>query len=194
MLISVDIELMNELADLANAVCEELTEANACFTSVTTHDDWNCSERDTINDIIIHCKQFAEELREGSQSFSASIRKASDTFNEFEHRNPQALQEVHSAIERTLSVYTPVHWIMVGPGGRHPMPKPTGLFFLPNELIRKRLKTVFEPGSIQRTITVKMSPLASTALYNMGKSIKMIQWKIPSNGIPDPDFKINQSN
>ena len=174
MLISIDTVLMNELADLANAVCEELTEANICFNPITTHDDWNCAERDKINDIIINCKKYADALKEGSQNFSSSVRKAADSFDAFERQNPQALLNLHSVFERALVIPTPkLPWHpIVGPGGIKPSK------FVITNLIRERMKIIYGPGGIYKPKhNIDISPLSLSEINKYDEPIKVIQWE-----------------
>lgn len=124
MIISLNTEKMNELANLATHFSSELSQACSCLTPVTTHDDWNCAERDNINEVIHMTKKCAEDLTDCSQSFSSSVIKAADSFTQLETRNPQALMELQSALSKSLAMYTPSEFPgrIIGPGGVMPRP------------------------------------------------------------------------
>lgn len=107
MIISVNTEAMNQLAGMAAEICAELSAANDCLAPVTVHDDWNCAERDRINDIIINIKKFSDCLKDNAESVSSAVRSAADSFDEFERKQPQSLQNLHGSLSKTLSVYTP---------------------------------------------------------------------------------------
>lgn len=133
MTISVNTDTMNEIAALAARISSELTEANQCMFSITEHNDWNCVERDKINEIIFNLKKCAEQLKDCADDYSAVVRKSAASFDEFEKTNPNYLQDMHSALANALKIETPIKKEftalvplkdiinqIIGPGGVHP--------------------------------------------------------------------------
>lgn len=107
MIISVDTTIMNELASISKSICQEMSEVCSCLIPISSHDDWNCSERDDINEAILANKRIAEELMTLTENFASTINKAADSFNEYETKNPQALLDMQSVISDSLAIYTP---------------------------------------------------------------------------------------
>lgn len=124
MIISVNTDKMNELANLAASVSAELSEACACLSPVTVHDDWNCAERDVINEAIQINKKSAADLMNCAENFSSAMTKTAESFTDFELKNPLALQSLKESFSKTISIYTPNSGLgrIVGPGGMMPRP------------------------------------------------------------------------
>ena len=124
MVISVNTEKMNELSNLAMNISSELSEACSCLSPVTIHNDWNCVERDNINEAIMINKKCVGELMSCAENISSVVAKTADSFTEFEMKNPQALLGLHSTLSESLAIYTPSSGMgrIVGPGGKMPRP------------------------------------------------------------------------
>lgn len=104
MIISVDTEKMNTMASLAQSVNSEI---DACVTSlipVVEHNDWNCKERDLINEGIISVKKNAGVLRETIDSFSSLMKQVAVLFDEFEASLPNKYQHIDSLLGTTFSI------------------------------------------------------------------------------------------
>ena len=147
MTISVNTDTMNEIAALAAQISTELTEASQCMFSITEHDDWNCIERDRINEIIVNLKRCAEQLKDCADDYSAAVRKSADSFNEFEKTNPQYLQDMHTSLADVLKIKTSPQKVikasfvdkekltqLFGPGSVHPLLKNLNLPYVVNNL------------------------------------------------------------
>ena len=107
MVISVNTEKMNELSNLAVSISAELSDACVCLSPITEHNDWNCAERDGINEAILTEKKSAGDLMSFAETFASAVTKAATAFIDLEKKNPQALMELQSILSETCSVYTP---------------------------------------------------------------------------------------
>ncbi len=103
MIISIDTEAMVSLANLAEAVNTELSSAFSCLLPVTEHHDWNCKERDTVNEAVTSVRTSALKLKETAADFSAAVQAAANDFNEYERKTPAALQKLSGNISAALS-------------------------------------------------------------------------------------------
>lgn len=107
MVISINTEKMNELSNLAMSISSELSEACVCLSPITAHNDWNCAERDNINEAILTNKKCAGDLINFAESFSSAVTKAATAFTDLEKKNPQALLDLQAILSESFSVYTP---------------------------------------------------------------------------------------
>lgn len=107
MIISLNTDTMNELAACAMQINSELEEACACLAPITEHDDWNCAERDNVNEAIIQLKACFNQLKDCSENFSSVVRKAAFSFSELELSHSQTLQGLHSVLANALAINTP---------------------------------------------------------------------------------------
>ena len=125
MIISVNTERISELSTLAMNISSELSSAYTALFPVTTHDDWNCAERDDINDAVLTNKKCVGELMSCAERFASIVSKTADSFNEFELKNPHTLLELQTSLSESLSIYTPLANMgrIIGPGGKMPRPK-----------------------------------------------------------------------
>lgn len=105
MIISVDTELMNEMATLASNANSELDICIAILTAITSHNDWNCKERDAINDNIATVKKNAGMLKENMDIFASSVRQIADQFRTFEGTMLQQFQGAESSFGQTISSF-----------------------------------------------------------------------------------------
>ena len=107
MVISINTEKMNELSNLAMRISSELSEACVCLSPIAAHNDWNCAERDSINEAILTDKKCAGNLMTFAESFASAVTKAATAFTDLEQKNPQALLDLQSILSETCSVFTP---------------------------------------------------------------------------------------
>ena len=107
MIVSIDTQTVSEISQDSINVSAEVTAAFECLAPVVEHNDWNCRERDTINEMITTIKQFSQELKENAETFSSSLQQTASSFNELENKTPVAMQGFHAAIADNLSIKTP---------------------------------------------------------------------------------------
>ena len=106
-MISIDSDILRSVKASAAAAAEGITSGVQKLQSVTTHDDWNCAERDTINDQILSAKKSAETLYERTQSYLELIQRTADKFDEVDYSITQSFQNVHDSLSKALSIKTP---------------------------------------------------------------------------------------
>ena len=104
MIISIDTEVLSSVAALARSINEEIDHISEIMNRVTVHDDWNCKERDIINDSITNNRKSQTELQEMSEQFAVSITRIAEQFLEAEKSLPNKFQHIDSLIGSALSL------------------------------------------------------------------------------------------
>ena len=104
MIISIDTEVLSSVASLARSINEEISQISEIMKRVTTHDDWNCKERDSINDAITNNRNAQVNLQEISEDFARSLTSISEQFLEAERSLPSKFQHIDSLIGQAASI------------------------------------------------------------------------------------------
>lgn len=104
MIISIDTEKMNEMAMLAQSVNSELDMCSSFLHSIVEHNDWNCKERDIINDGILSVKKNAATLKETLDDFSLVLKRVAGLFDTFEASIPNQYQYIDSLLGTSYAV------------------------------------------------------------------------------------------
>ena len=104
MIISIDTEVLSSVASLARSINEEISQISEIMKRVTTHDDWNCKERDSINEAIANNRSAQANLQEISEDFARSLTSISEQFLEAERTLPSKFQHIDSLIGQAVSI------------------------------------------------------------------------------------------
>lgn len=104
MIISIDTEKMNTMASLAQNVSVEIESCVASLMPVVEHNDWNCKERDVINEGIVSTKKNAVILQETLDSFSSLMKQVASLFDAFEASLPNKYQHIDSLLGSTFAI------------------------------------------------------------------------------------------
>ena len=97
-MISIDSDVLRGLATAANATVSEISAGVEKLNAVTTHDDWNCAERDQINEQITAAKKKINTLSINTQTFLDLIRQSANRFDEVDSNTTKAFQSVIPAL------------------------------------------------------------------------------------------------
>lgn len=103
MKISIDTGIMNEIAAISTEIGDLLGEANAALAPVIEHDDWNCSERDIINERLMYVKKSGASLDESAAALSSAFNDIAVRFTEMEKSIPFDLSDMISGMGSALS-------------------------------------------------------------------------------------------
>lgn len=104
MIISIDTELLNQMAALALSANAEIEEGSTRLNMVVEHNDWNCKERDQINDNIMHIKSAQAKLSQSITDYSNAMNRIAATFSEAENALPNEFQHIDVMIGSALSL------------------------------------------------------------------------------------------
>jgi len=107
MIISIDTEVMNTMAGLAQQASEEQDASVVSLIPVVEHYDWNCKERDEINERIMNIKKGNQKLSETLQEFAQAIRNVANRFDEEENAIPGRYQYIDTLLGQASAGETP---------------------------------------------------------------------------------------
>ena len=82
--IIIDTSVMQQMASGSIRATSFIADAMKSADAVTVHDDWNCSERDLINESILKVKKNNGVLNENMVSFSNQVNEIAAKFEEFD--------------------------------------------------------------------------------------------------------------
>lgn len=94
---------MNDIAEISTEISSLLNDAYGILSPITEHDDWNCRERDTINERILDVKRAGKSLSETAVSLSSAFRNIAEIFTEMENSTPFDLSDAVAGFGSALS-------------------------------------------------------------------------------------------
>lgn len=97
-MISIDTEIMRQLVSACSAANDSINEAVDVLNRVTTHNDWGCKERDSINEYTNQNKNRIRVLQEKSRSFLNALTLVSHDFEDAE----TSISDMFSSLESIL--------------------------------------------------------------------------------------------
>ncbi len=106
MIISIDIEDMQEIANMLELAREKINDSVCAVSSIVEHNNWNCKERDMINDKILTVKNEQRTTQEKFDVFADKIRISAMQFSEIDAKTLTAFRDLDSVFSRLLSVPT----------------------------------------------------------------------------------------
>ena len=102
--------------DSLDAIVSCLNNANvavySCVTtlkSVTSHDDWNCKEKDQINQILEDLKSQCSVLENEFDDYSEKVKRESDFYNELVREEIKSGMEVDSDISELMTLLSGIN-------------------------------------------------------------------------------------
>ena len=104
MIIAVDTEKMNAIANLAQSIYTEMDACAASMMPVVEHNDWNCKERDLINESIVNVKKNTALLQESLEQFSSMMRQVASMFDAFEASLPNKYQQIDAFLGNAFAI------------------------------------------------------------------------------------------
>lgn len=81
-MISIDTDMLRQLAAAAKEANEAIENATLRLTAITEHRDWGCKEKNTINEYTVSNKKKIRILQDNSSSFLSALN---DVVNDFEN-------------------------------------------------------------------------------------------------------------
>lgn len=104
MIISLDTEIMLQMASLAASSFEEVNQCADTANRITAHNDWNCKERDVINDSVAQTKVKIHRLYENIEHLSNALSQVATRFQDSENEYIQMFGRLDCSIGSMLSV------------------------------------------------------------------------------------------
>ena len=81
-MISIDTDMLRQLAAAAKEANEAIENATLRLTAITEHRDWGCKEKNAINEYTVNNKKKIRILQDNSSSFLSALN---DVVNDFEN-------------------------------------------------------------------------------------------------------------
>ena len=105
-MISIDSDVLRSLTAVADTASQEMTSGAEKLNQVTVHDDWNCAERDIINEHIVTMKQKTKALQNKTQSFLDLLRTTADRFDAADSSINLSFVNLQKTISDSMSIAT----------------------------------------------------------------------------------------
>lgn len=106
MLIKLDTEIMYEMAANAKTASGYVEDSSAIAYRIVPHNDWNCQERDYINEGIMIIRKHQAQIAEKFAEFSGALSQVAAAFLAAEAALPNLFNEVDACVGEILSVGT----------------------------------------------------------------------------------------
>lgn len=104
MIISVNIDEILQIKNLANLFNDELGSGFDMVERVVSHDDWNCKERDSIKETIAQAKKLLKCISENADTFSACLLQSAQRFLETKSMLLSNIRRIDGSISNALAV------------------------------------------------------------------------------------------
>ena len=113
-MISIDSDIMRNISGNAAAAVQEVSSGTEKLLSITTHDDWNCYERDLINEKTLAIRKKITDLKSTTERYLDIINRTADRFDSADLNITKSFQEVQKRLGNALSVPTPKNDMLSG--------------------------------------------------------------------------------
>lgn len=107
-MIKIDSDVLRNAAGVANNAVSEISSGVDKLNRVTTHDDWNCAERDTINERILAIRKNVETLQSRTGYFLDIIKSAADKFDAADANILRGFNGLHDNLGKSFAIDTPL--------------------------------------------------------------------------------------
>ncbi len=104
MIIDVNPQTITEIAQTIANAYGEVEEAARILTSITEHNNWNCKERDTINDYTRSNAKEISKISEKSENFANVMKMVAENFTTDEKNLSEMFTSVESIIASMLTI------------------------------------------------------------------------------------------
>lgn len=91
-------------AAIARRANEAITEAMNLLNRIVVHNDWECAERDAINDNTIRNKNDARYIQQCAEQFYRNVEMSADLFRQAEQELRQSFETVEGPLGTFLSL------------------------------------------------------------------------------------------
>lgn len=103
-MILIDTEVIKQLSAAAQSATAELESASQILSQITTHNDWGCKERETINAYIINNRKKMQDLMESSKNFTGALGQIAEEFVNTENSISDMFAGVENILRPILSI------------------------------------------------------------------------------------------
>lgn len=107
-LLQVDTDLLRQAVQIASQANDAITNAMNIINRVTEHNDWICSERDTINEYARKNRQDIGILQNKASNFYTAIKTSSEKFDAKEKDLVNKSNKMDDIISKAIVKVTPI--------------------------------------------------------------------------------------
>lgn len=102
-MINLDTERLEDLLERLAGAASRMDEAAQLLMQVTTHEDWGCPERHTINDFILRNRSEMQRAQADGHNFLAASRASAQNFIEAEQNIGAMFETLEGLLSGILS-------------------------------------------------------------------------------------------
>lgn len=103
-IVDIDTEELKQAAAIARRANEAITAAMNLLNRIVVHNDWECAERDAINDNTIRNKNDARYIQQCAEQFYRNVEMSADLFRQAEQELRQSFETVEGPLGTFLSL------------------------------------------------------------------------------------------
>lgn len=116
-MILIDTDIMRQLVRAAASANESINVAVDALNSITTHNDWGCKEKYSINEYTTNNKNKVRIIQENSRRFLSVITDVSTDFENTEENISNMFSSVESILANVIGI-TPIATVINGTNTR----------------------------------------------------------------------------
>ena len=106
MMINIDTDTLKQCSTAAKSATDQLNDAANIIMQITTHQDWECPNKDKINNYISTNRQLISQLVQDAANFDAVIKTVTDEFVQQESQISSMFEEIEELLASVLNVAT----------------------------------------------------------------------------------------
>ena len=107
-MITIDSDILRSMTSVAGTAVDDITSGKDKLYNVTTHDDWNCVERDYINDGIMNMKKKIDILQGKTSYFLELIKQSADKFDSVDCETSRFFQDTNGSIGDSFAIQSSI--------------------------------------------------------------------------------------
>ncbi len=106
--LQIDTDLLRQVVQIASQANDAITNAMNIINRVTEHNDWICSERETINEYARRNRQDIGVLQSNANNFYQAVKTSSEKFDSKEQELVQISNKIDDIIGKAIVKVNPI--------------------------------------------------------------------------------------
>ena len=103
-ILEMDTDALRSAVGTAKAASDAISSAMELLNRITVHNDWECRERDAINNFTLENRQKIGQMNEAANAFYGAVEFAASRFEEEEQKQISAQQGVDEVLAQISNV------------------------------------------------------------------------------------------
>ncbi len=153
-MLSIDTTIMRELTAASASANNAITEAVEALNRISSHNDWECKEKNAINEYTNTNKNRIRQLQENAAAFLTAITGATNDFETTETSISDMFSSVESMISSLLTIAPSITGVInsavptnISSGAK----LPTGFSKLAQEVLKNSMPKICQNGCLFKT-------------------------------------------